>query len=43
VPRPKKDPEKFVRDFCDVPRKLRRRVNVKRIIEEQAREEHGAH
>jgi len=40
VIRPKEDPGEFVRDFCDVPRKLRRRVNVKRIIEEQTGEEH---
>ena len=33
--RQKVDPKKFVEDFCRVPKKLKRKINVKKLLEKQ--------
>ena len=38
-----KDPKKFVDEFCNVPKKLRKKINVKRLLEKQIEEEYDIH
>ena len=40
VIRPKTDPKKFVEDFCNLPKKLKKKINIKRLIERQVEEEY---
>ncbi|MCP8321986.1 MAG: AbrB/MazE/SpoVT family DNA-binding domain-containing protein [archaeon] len=36
----KKDPKKFVEEFCDVPKKLKKPIDVKKLLEKQIEEEY---
>lgn len=38
--RPKKDPRTFVEEFCNVPKKLKRKINIKKLLEKQIEEEY---
>jgi AbrB family looped-hinge helix DNA binding protein len=35
------DPEKFVEEFCNVPKKLKKRINIKKLLEKQVEEEYN--
>ena len=37
------DPHEFVNDFCTVPVKLKKKVDIKRIIEMETEEKHVLH
>ena len=41
VIRPAEDPEKFVEEFCSVPKKLGKKIDLKRIYEEELEERLG--
>ncbi len=43
VLRAKKDPKEFVEDFCSVPRKIKRKVDLERLLEKQVEEEYEIH
>lgn len=46
VIKPAVDPRKFVEDFCNVPKKLRRKIDIKKIkeiLDEQYEEEYDIH
>lgn len=34
------DPKKFVEDFCNVPRKLKKKIDIHKVLEEQVEEEY---
>jgi len=40
VIRPATDPKKFVEEFCNVPKKLRKKINIKRLLEKQIEQEY---
>ena len=40
VIRPKKDPKKFVEEFCNIPKKLKKKIDLKRLIQKQIEEEY---
>jgi AbrB family looped-hinge helix DNA binding protein len=39
--KPEMDPEKFVEEFCSVPKKLTKKIDLKRIYEEELEERLG--
>ncbi|MEM2352334.1 MAG: AbrB/MazE/SpoVT family DNA-binding domain-containing protein [Thermoproteota archaeon] len=41
--KPELDPEKFVEDFCSTERKLTRKIDVKKILEEEVEERFVLH
>lgn len=40
VLKPEVEPEKFVEEFLSVPRKLKRKIDLKKLYEEQLEEKH---
>jgi hypothetical protein len=43
VIRPETDPEEFVKKFCEFPKKLNEKVDLRRIYEEELEERLGVH
>lgn len=40
VIRPRKDPKEFVEEFCNVPKKLKKKIDIKKLLEKQIEEEY---
>jgi len=40
VIKPRKDPKKFVEEFCNTPKKLKKPIDVKKLLEKQIEEEY---
>lgn len=40
VIKPRKDPRKFVEEFCNVPEKLKKHIDIKKLLEKQIEEEY---
>ena len=40
VIRPLREPEKFVEEFCNVPKKLKKKIDIKKLLEKQIEEEY---
>jgi AbrB family looped-hinge helix DNA binding protein len=35
-----KDPKEFVEEFCNVPRKIKKKIDIKKLLEKQIEEEY---